>query len=201
MSRAKARLIAVPLALGLSGLTTAAMADPAPVPENYDAPLSKVTVSTVWEAPPSTVSLFYTKPSGADTAALEEALDAKQKSGEKIVQLSDRFLFDFGSADLRPTAGNSLDTLVELLSSSKSPVEIIGHTDSVGSDDANQTLSEERAAAVSEYLVKNGVDKSRITTSGKGASEPVADNTHPDGRDNPEGRQQNRRVEIRYSDS
>ena len=195
------RLLAVPLAVAVVGVASAAAADEAPVPENYEAPLSKATVSTVWEAPPSRVSLFYTDPDSSDTEALEDALGAKQKSDHTVVELSDRFLFDFGSAELRPTAGNSLDTLVELLNDSEAPIEIIGHTDSVGSDSSNQKLSEERAAEVAEYLVKQDIDKSRITTSGKGSSEPVADNTHSDGRDDPEGRQQNRRVEVRYSDS
>ena len=69
----------------------------------------------------------------------------------------------------------------------------------MGSDAVNQPLSEARAQSVKDYLVGKGIDASRITSSGKGSSEPVAENTHSDGRDNPEGRQENRRVEIRYA--
>ncbi|MEO1630254.1 MAG: OmpA family protein, partial [Bacteroidota bacterium] len=65
---------------------------------------------------------------------------------------------------------------------------IEGHTDSDGGDASNQTLSEDRAAAVKAYLVDNGIDADRLDTAGYGESEPVADN------ETPEGKAQNRRV-------
>lgn len=68
---------------------------------------------------------------------------------------------------------------------------IEGHTDNVGSADSNQTLSEKRAAAVRQYLIDTyGIDAARLTSQGFGASRPAASN------DTPEGRQQNRRVEL-----
>lgn len=178
----------------------AALADEeAPVPEDYQAPLSTVSIFTAWEAPRSTVSLFYTDPGEASSGDLEEALDVTTEDEEQVVLLSDRFLFDFDSATLRPTAEKSLDNVVALLEESDTPIEVIGHTDGLGTDAVNQPLSEDRAKAVAEYLSEHGVKDSRISVSGKGSSEPIADNTYPDGRDNPEGRQQNRRVEIRYT--
>lgn len=172
----------------------AALAEPAPVPDGYDAPLTSVEVFTEWEAPLTTVSKFYVNPGEVAKEDLEEALEAEND----VVTLSDRFLFDFNSAELRDSAASSLDTVVALLEETEGPIEVVGHTDSMGSDAVNQPLSEDRAQAVADYLTSNGIDESRITTSGRGSSEPVADNSHADGRDNPEGRQENRRVEIRY---
>lgn len=184
-------------ALGIAGLLTvpaAALAEPAPTPEGYEAPLSTVEVTQVWEAPLSTVEKFFTNPQEVEKEVLEETLEAENE----VVTLSDRFLFDFDSAELRTSAANSLDTVVALLEDTEGPIEVVGHTDGMGTDAVNQPLSEERAQAVADYITSKGIDASRITASGKGSSEPVAENTHPDGRDNPEGRQQNRRVEVHY---
>lgn len=78
-----------------------------------------------------------------------------------------------------------------------SRIEIAGHTDNLGSQKYNQTLSEKRAEAVREYLIKEGgVDPAKIAAVGHRDLYPVAPNQKPDGKDNPEGRAQNRRVEI-----
>jgi OmpA-OmpF porin, OOP family len=78
-----------------------------------------------------------------------------------------------------------------------SRIEIAGHTDNIGTPQYNQTLSEKRAGAVREYLIKEGgVDPAKITAVGHRDLYPVAPNQKPDGKDNPEGRAQNRRVEI-----
>jgi len=71
-------------------------------------------------------------------------------------------------------------------------VEVAGHTDSVGTDAYNQKLSERRAAAVKDYLVSKGIAASKVTTIGKGESQPVATNKTA------EGRQKNRRVDIEF---
>ena len=76
------------------------------------------------------------------------------------------------------------------------PVHVSGHTDSVGSEASNQTLSEQRAQAVVDYFTDAGIDPSRLHAQGFGETRPVAPNTHQDGADNPDGRAQNRRVEI-----
>lgn len=194
--RALATLAAV-VVMTVAGASPAP-ADDAPVPEGYQAPLSTSTVRQVWEAPLSTSTRFYTRPKTQEPQALEEALGAERDSGEKLVRLSDRFLFDFDSADLRPTASASLKTLAALLEETTGPVRVVGHTDALGGDAVNQPLSEERARSVADFLEKQGVPKSRLKTEGKGSSDPVADNTNADGSDNPQGRQQNRRVEVRY---
>jgi len=78
-----------------------------------------------------------------------------------------------------------------------SRIEIAGHTDNRGAQKYNQTLSEKRAEAVREYLIKEGgVDPTKITAVGHRDLYPIAPNQKPDGKDNPEGRAQNRRVEI-----
>ena len=71
------------------------------------------------------------------------------------------------------------------------------HTDSVGTEQYNQGLSERRATAVYDYLTSNGIDASRLQgPTGYGESRPIAPNTNPDGTDNPEGRARNRRTEL-----
>ena len=81
----------------------------------------------------------------------------------------------------------------------KSPeikVEISGHTDNKGSADYNQKLSERRAQSVVKYLIDHGITKERLKAVGYGEESPIADNQYSDGKDNPEGRQQNRRTEF-----
>lgn len=101
--------------------------------------------------------------------------------------------FAFDRADLKPEAKSILDTEVhsELVADSALTVRVEGHTDSVGTDSYNQSLSQRRADAVKAYLVSKGIDASRIETKGLGESAPVADNTTK------EGRAKNRRVEIK----
>lgn len=76
-------------------------------------------------------------------------------------------------------------------------VEIASHTDSVSSDEFNLKLSQKRAESVVKYLISKGIEKERLVAKGYGESKPIAPNTNPDGTDNPEGRQKNRRTEFR----
>jgi outer membrane protein OmpA-like peptidoglycan-associated protein len=100
-------------------------------------------------------------------------------------------LFAFGKYDLRPTAREALAKLAGIvLGHPGLKLSVEGYTDSIGSDEVNQTLSEKRASTVRDYLVQQGLDPSSITATGFGKSNPVASN------DTNEGRQQNRRVEI-----
>lgn len=133
-----------------------------------------------------------------ETAGLLTELNANhQDDGSILVALPGDVLFDFDKSDVRADARPVLDQLVKVLINYASPqVEISGHTDSKGSDAYNQVLSEQRAISVSAYLSNNGVDEDNLIANGKGESEPVAPNEKPDGRDNPEGRQANRRVEF-----
>lgn len=133
-----------------------------------------------------------------ETAGLLTELNATQQDdGSILIAVPGDVLFDFDKSEIRADALPVLDQLVTVLINYASPeVEISGHTDSKGSDDYNQTLSEQRAASVSLYLSDHGVEADNLTTIGKGESDPVAANEQPDGQDDPEGRQANRRVEF-----
>ena len=106
--------------------------------------------------------------------------------------------FDFDKDSLRPDAVAILDEAIAILG--KYPqlrVEVAGHTDSVGTDEYNQALSDRRARAVYDYLTGHGIDAGRLSgPTGYGESRPIAPNTNEDGSDNPEGRARNRRTEL-----
>ena len=107
-----------------------------------------------------------------------------------LITLDSGVLFDVDKYDIRPEAQETLNQLAKLLTEAGiTAFEIDGHTDSNADDDYNQTLSENRANSVKEYLKAQGVT-AEITTQGYGESRPVATN------ETAEGRQQNRRVEI-----
>jgi len=121
-------------------------------------------------------------------------LQAKQTERGMVMTLSD-VLFDTGQATLKPGADRALDRLAQFLKdSSGTDVLIEGHTDSVGTDDYNLALSQRRAQAVADALSSRGVATDRVQTKGLGKAYPVASN------DTQAGRQQNRRVEIVFSD-
>jgi len=104
-------------------------------------------------------------------------------------------LFDTGQATLKPGAGLSLDRLATFMKSRpQTKIVIEGHTDSVGSDAYNDVLSQRRADAVANALLSRGVPGEDIRAIGRGKGYPVATN------DTQAGRQQNRRVEIIFSD-
>jgi len=130
--------------------------------------------------------------------AAREELQIKETEKAVTMQLEGDVLFDFDKADIKPEAERTLDkvgTVIAQFTGGKVLIE--GHTDSKGSPDVNLGLSERRAEAVKDWLVKKkGVPESIITTRGFGETKPVAPNTNPDGSDNVQGRQQNRRVEI-----
>jgi outer membrane protein OmpA-like peptidoglycan-associated protein len=99
--------------------------------------------------------------------------------------------FDVGKASLRPESFKELDELFEYMRwKTADVIEIAGHTDNVGKDDDNLKLSQFRADAVRNYLLKKGIAKERVQAKGYGATKPVADNSTT------EGRQQNRRTEV-----
>jgi len=103
--------------------------------------------------------------------------------------------FETGKSNLKPTSFKQLDKLALLMERKPElTIQIIGHTDNVGNDAANLQLSKERAASVKKYITSKKIDAKRIETDGKGASEPVADNTTD------KGKAQNRRTEIRVKE-
>jgi outer membrane protein OmpA-like peptidoglycan-associated protein len=118
-------------------------------------------------------------------------------TGKEIkISLATDVLFDFDRAELRPAAGPPLQKVAAVLKTyPKATAWIEGHTDGKGDDDYNQNLSERRADSVQKWLALHGV-RTTMTTRGWGKSKPVAPNTKPDGSDDPDGRQKNRRVEI-----
>lgn len=108
-----------------------------------------------------------------------------------IVKFDSGILFDFNKSDLKDAARTNIVNLATSMKNNpQTNITIIGHTDDVGSDSYNYTLSEKRAKAVRDLAVANGVSASRFNIVGKGEGEPIADNTTED------GRAQNRRVEI-----
>ena len=114
------------------------------------------------------------------------------RKGDNItLDMPGNVTFAFDSANLNsqfyPVLDKVADTLKEY---DKTVVEVAGHTDSVGSDAYNQSLSERRANSVADYLSNHGMTRSRMVTVGAGEGHPVASN------DTEEGRSQNRRVEI-----
>jgi outer membrane protein OmpA-like peptidoglycan-associated protein len=111
----------------------------------------------------------------------------------EVITLSDAgdVLFAFNQSELTPAAQSKLDSLMpKLQSADVVSIKVVGHTDSVGSDTYNQALSERRASSVAAYLLSQGVAPNKLTSEGKGQSQPVADN------ETEEGRAKNRRVEL-----
>lgn len=125
-------------------------------------------------------------------------LGAKETQTDYRIELPGDVLFDFDKWAILPDAEETLKKVAAVIKSLKSPrVAIAGHTDSKGSEDYNQILSENRAAAVRDWLVqKGGVDTGLLTAVGYGEKQPAATNVKGDGSDDPEGRRKNRRVEI-----
>lgn len=125
-------------------------------------------------------------------------LGAKVVGQEVRIDLAADVLFDFDKYTLLPKASDTLRKVGQVAASyPSSPIQIEGHTDGTGTHPYNMKLSENRADSVKAWLVQNAsVAESRISTRGWGETKPIAPNKKPDGSDDPEGRQKNRRVEI-----
>ena len=181
-----ARIFIVPiLLLGLAGLTHSQ--DSAQVPD----PSKNKILNLV----------FHIDDLGGkvqDLGGKVQDLKVKETGEEIRIELAADVLFDFDKANLRPAAQQTLHQAAGIIQEkAKGAVRIEGHTDSKGNDAYNQKLSERRAASVKTwFMVKEGLGKVQFSTQGFGAKKPVSPNTKPDGSDDPEGRQKNRRVEI-----
>jgi outer membrane protein OmpA-like peptidoglycan-associated protein len=114
------------------------------------------------------------------------------RSGDNIIlNMPGNVTFQTNSSDINANFYQVLNSVAIVLKEfDKTIVEVAGHADSVGPDDKNMELSQRRASSVSSYLGAQGIDTQRLITIGYGESRPIASN------DTPEGRQQNRRVEI-----
>jgi len=128
---------------------------------------------------------------------LKQEIAAGQVRVEKLpndvvkITMTDQTAFDTGSTVIKRGFYSTLDKLSDVvIRYGKTTLTIVGHTDSVGSNEYNQNLSQQRALAVARYFESKDVNSMRLATSGKGESEPVASNTTE------AGRRANRRVEI-----
>ena len=132
-------------------------------------------------------------PAQPTAPATPAAAAAAPKSVKQAVTIQAEALFDFDKSVLKPEGKKSIDDAIAKMKSID--VEIViatGHTDSIGTDAYNQKLSERRATSVKEYMVSKGVPAAKVTTLGKGETQPVATNKTK------EGRAKNRRVDIEF---
>jgi outer membrane protein OmpA-like peptidoglycan-associated protein len=130
-----------------------------------------------------------------------QSLQVRETATEARIELPADILFDFDKFDIRPGAEAALKQAADILRQrAKGTVRIEGHTDAKGTPAYNQTLSQRRADSVRNWLVqREGLTTVKFATQGFAAARPVAPNAKPDGSDNPEGRQKNRRVEIVFA--
>ncbi len=134
----------------------------------------------------------------ADKRAAQAAADlaafasVKQEPRGMVITLSGSVLFSSNHAELLPSAQVKLNEVALALTRQdvESKIVVEGHTDSQGQPEYNQDLSQRRAQSVRDYLVSRGIAADRVTAQGFGLTRPIADNTSPEGRAN------NRRVEI-----
>ncbi|KQU47445.1 hypothetical protein ASG67_14435 [Sphingomonas sp. Leaf339] len=115
-----------------------------------------------------------------------------RRGDDLVLNIPSGITFAYDSANVQPQFQRTLDQVAQTLSQyNQTYIDVYGHTDSVGSDAYNQTLSERRATSVADYLASRGVQTARIGTRGYGETQPIASN------DTDEGRAANRRVEIK----
>lgn len=159
-----------------------------PTPEDFTDPDQSQIDESIVELEPEIYDLGK---------GIEDVETTKASGGNTVVTLDTDILFDFDSSELSDTAKKKIKDLVKDLPTD-SEITVGGHTDSKGEDDYNKKLSEDRAKAVAEVLTSANSDLD-VTAKGFGESEPVVSN-EKNGKDDPEGRAKNCRVEIRYED-
>ena len=119
-------------------------------------------------------------------------VDVYRQGDELVLRMPSGITFPVDRSDIQPEFQSTLDQVSQTLASyNQTYVDVLGHTDSTGSDAYNQALSERRAQSVASYLSGRGVDRARVGIRGFGESQPIASN------DDEAGRAQNRRVEIK----
>jgi outer membrane protein OmpA-like peptidoglycan-associated protein len=171
----------------VSLLLLLASALPAAAQGNWQTPKEFQKPRDVWQVPgeihiPKGIQAVKSVESGACERRLSVVGDA---------------LFDFDKAALRTDAEETLAAaLPEISKLGGKPARVEGHTDAIGSDSYNQKLSESRATTVRDWLAQRGAIPGATEIRGFGKSKPVAANATEDGKDYPEGRQKNRRVEV-----
>ena len=144
-------------------------------------------------------SLQFNTPGDPDALLLNNpaiCLNKIPEVGEVVVL--ENVYFEFNKATVLDESHASLDRLVATMNQNPNMmIEISGHTDNKGNDAYNQRLSEARAQSVVDYIISKGIERDRLVAKGYGESQPLAPNEHPDGKDNPEGREKNRRTEFK----
>lgn len=163
--------------------------------EDY-APLKAVAVYQGYEKR----TVDFTRPSDDEMASMTNPVICLVKEAPPVntVVVLENVYYDFDKSTLRVESFPALDVVVGMLNDHPNmKIEVSSHTDNKGSDRYNMLLSAARAKSVVDYLVRKGIDPSRLEAKGYGAAKPVAPNTNDDGSDNPEGRQQNRRTEFK----
>lgn len=179
------------LALACSFVVAAGCAKPDQIKQCYpmaswSAPVFRCGVQAPVAPPPPVVA--EKEPEPAPPPAPDPAVELKD---EKI-ELNEKVNFDTGKATLLPASKTLLDDVVKILNDHPEllRIRIEGHTDSQSGTAFNLRLSNNRAKAVRTYLISKGIDGKRLESKGFGESKPIADNKTPD------GREQNRRVEL-----
>lgn len=121
-------------------------------------------------------------------------VDVIRQGDDILLRMPSGITFAFDRYDIQPQFQSTLNEIANTLNNYESTyIDVMGHTDSTGTDSYNQQLSERRAQAVANYLIQRGVNPARIATRGYGESSPIASN------ETEAGRQQNRRVEIKVT--
>ena len=156
------------------------------------------TVEVPAVEPPADAFGLVTDVSGLTSGPERETVSSPAQTS---VALRSDILFAFGKATLTARAKTLIAAAAKEITDGGNPaqpINVVGHTDAIGTDADNQKLSEKRAQAVETQLRAALGAGWQFTVSGKGETQPVAENTNPDGSDNPAGRARNRRVEITY---
>jgi OOP family OmpA-OmpF porin len=167
-------------------------AQPKPKPEPMPEPMPVVQPAPAPEPEPTPAPAPAPAPMPAAPAlTTPQAMQLDQAKSGDVVVILEGVNFEFDSARLRPDAITILDEAVTVLNRrSDISVDVVGHTDSTGTMQYNQGLSERRAKSVYDYFVSKGIAADRLTTKGYGETKPIASNATR------EGRAKNRRVEL-----
>jgi outer membrane protein OmpA-like peptidoglycan-associated protein len=145
--------------------------------------------------PESKAPVPQTKPAAIDTATAKPIVTPPPAKADSLIVLGAEVLFETNKSTLRGEHFGTLNSIVDyLVTHPNRSVKISGHSDNTGSESHNLTLSKKRADVVAEYLVINGVNISRVETSGLGSAKPIAENKTE------AGRKKNRRVELLIHD-
>jgi OOP family OmpA-OmpF porin len=158
------------------------VAEPEPMPE---------PMAAEPEPTPAPMAEPEPMPAPEPVVAEPEPVTAPEWVTKEQGTMYDESLFEVGSAELSTQGRKALEQLRDTLYLYPvATATIVGHTDSLGSESFNQSLSEQRAQAVADYLIEGGIEEDRLTVKGMGESQPIASN------DTAEGRAKNRRVEV-----